>query len=50
MPDATGLELTAQELRAAHGDDAVVATQFFLSGLKFLLYHKWVFPVPKEDA
>jgi NADH-quinone oxidoreductase subunit C len=29
VPDATGLELTAQELRAAHGDDAVVATQFF---------------------
>lgn len=28
----------------------VVATQFFLSGLKFLLYHLWVFPVPKEDA
>ncbi len=28
----------------------VVATQFFLSGLKFFLYHKWVFPVPKEPA
>lgn len=28
----------------------VVATQFFLGGLKFLLYHKWVFPVPKETA
>jgi hypothetical protein len=28
----------------------VVATQFFLAGLKFFLYHKWVFPVPKEDA
>jgi len=27
----------------------VVATQFFLSGLKFFLYHKWVFPVPKEN-
>ena len=26
----------------------VVATQFFLSGLKFFLYHKWVFPVPKD--
>jgi putative flippase GtrA len=26
----------------------VVATQFFLAGLKFFLYHKWVFPVPKE--
>jgi NADH-quinone oxidoreductase subunit C len=29
VPDATGLELTAQELRAAHGDDAVVGTQYF---------------------
>jgi NADH-quinone oxidoreductase subunit C len=29
VPDATGLELTAQELRAAHGDDVVVGTQFF---------------------
>ena len=28
----------------------VVATQFFLSGLKFFLYHKWVFPVPKDDV
>jgi hypothetical protein len=26
----------------------VVATQFFLSGLKFALYHFWVFPVPKR--
>ena len=26
----------------------VIATQFFLSGLKFVLYHKWVFPVPKD--
>lgn len=26
----------------------VVATQFFLAGLKFFLYHKWVFPVPKD--
>ena len=26
----------------------IVATQFFLSGLKFMLYHKWVFPLPKE--
>ena len=26
----------------------IVATQFFLSGLKFFLYHKWVFPVPKQ--
>jgi NADH-quinone oxidoreductase subunit C len=29
MPDATGLELIAQDLRAAHGDDAVVGTLFF---------------------
>jgi hypothetical protein len=28
----------------------IVATQFFLAGLKFFLYHKWVFPVPKETA
>lgn len=28
----------------------IVATQFFLAGLKFFLYHKWVFPVPKEPA
>lgn len=28
----------------------IVATQFFLAGLKFFLYHKWVFPVPKEAA
>ena len=28
----------------------IVATQFFLSGLKFFLYHKWVFPLPKEPA
>jgi hypothetical protein len=27
----------------------IVATQFFLSGLKFLLYHKWVFPVAKQE-
>lgn len=26
----------------------IVATQFFLSGLKFFLYHKWAFPLPKE--
>jgi hypothetical protein len=25
----------------------IIATQFFLSGLKFFLYHKWVFPLPK---
>jgi hypothetical protein len=24
----------------------IIATQFFLSGLKFFLYHKWVFPLP----
>ena len=29
MPDATGLELIAQDLRSAHGDDAVLGTQFF---------------------
>jgi NADH-quinone oxidoreductase subunit C len=29
VPDATGLELTAQELRAAHGDDVVAGTQYF---------------------
>jgi NADH-quinone oxidoreductase subunit C len=29
MPDATGLELIAQDLRAAHGDDAVVGTLYF---------------------
>jgi hypothetical protein len=28
----------------------VVATQFFLSGLKFALYHLWVFPVPKKAS
>ncbi len=28
----------------------IVATQFFLSGLKFFLYHVWVFPLPKESA
>jgi hypothetical protein len=27
----------------------VVATQFFLSGLKFFLYHKWVFPLARGD-
>lgn len=26
----------------------IIATQFFLSGLKFFLYHIWVFPLPKE--
>ena len=29
MPDATGLELIAQELRDAHGDSAVVETTYF---------------------
>jgi NADH-quinone oxidoreductase subunit C len=29
VPDATGLELIAQELRGARGDDAVVGTTFF---------------------
>jgi NADH-quinone oxidoreductase subunit C len=29
MPDATGLELLASELREAHGDDAVVDTTYF---------------------
>jgi NADH-quinone oxidoreductase subunit C len=29
VPDATGLELLAQDLRAAHGDDAVAGTEFF---------------------
>jgi NADH-quinone oxidoreductase subunit C len=29
VPDATGLELIAQDVRAAHGDDAVVGTLFF---------------------
>jgi hypothetical protein len=27
----------------------IIATQFFLSWLKFFLYHKWVFPLPKDD-
>ena len=25
----------------------IVATQFFLSGLKFFVYHRWVFPIRK---
>jgi NADH-quinone oxidoreductase subunit C len=29
VPDATGLELIASELRDAHGDDAVVSTTYF---------------------
>jgi NADH-quinone oxidoreductase subunit C len=29
VPDATGLELIAQDLRGAHGDDVVVGTLFF---------------------
>jgi hypothetical protein len=28
----------------------IIATQFFPSWLKFFLYHKWVFPLPKESA
>jgi NADH-quinone oxidoreductase subunit C len=31
VPDATGLELIAQDLRTAHGDDAVLGTRFFRS-------------------
>ena len=27
----------------------IVATQFFLAGLKFSLYHKWVFPLPADQ-
>jgi hypothetical protein len=26
----------------------IVATQFFIGGFKFLVYHRWVFPLPKE--
>jgi NADH-quinone oxidoreductase subunit C len=29
VPDATGLELIAHDLRAAHGDEAVVGTSYF---------------------
>lgn len=29
MPDATGLELIAQDLSGAHGDDAVLGTTYF---------------------
>jgi NADH-quinone oxidoreductase subunit C len=29
VPDATGLELIAQDLRGAHGDDAILGTLFF---------------------
>lgn len=28
----------------------IVATQFFLAGLKFYLYHKWVFPAARLKA
>ena len=28
----------------------IVATQFFLSGLKFFIYHKWAFPVVPDEA
>ncbi|MEO8351596.1 MAG: hypothetical protein ABI680_07690 [Chthoniobacteraceae bacterium] len=35
---------------AGHALDLdIVATQFFLSGLKFFLYHKWVFPLGNDD-
>ena len=27
----------------------IVATQFLFGGLKFLLYHKWVFPLAREE-
>ena len=27
----------------------IIATQFFLSGLKFFLYHKWVFPLARAE-
>jgi len=34
-----------------HGIDLdIVATQLFLAGLKFPLYHKWAFPLPKTEA
>jgi NADH-quinone oxidoreductase subunit C len=29
VPDATGLELIAQDLRSSHGDDSILGTQFF---------------------
>jgi NADH-quinone oxidoreductase subunit C len=29
VPDATGLELIAQDLREAHGDDTIIGTLFF---------------------
>ena len=38
MPDATGLELIAQDLRGAHGEDAVVGTLFFLVPYNLLMY------------
>jgi putative flippase GtrA len=28
----------------------IIATQFFLAGFKFFLYHKWAFPLPKEPV
>ncbi len=35
---------------AGHALDLdIIATQFFLSGLKFFLYHKWVFPLGNDD-
>jgi len=28
----------------------IVATQFFIGGFKFLVYHRWVFPVSREKT
>jgi len=28
----------------------IVATQFFIGGFKFIVYHRWVFPLSKKDA
>ena len=28
----------------------IVATQFFIGGFKFLVYHRWVFPVTVKSA
>jgi hypothetical protein len=39
----------ALQLAGAAIDLDIVATQFFLAGLKFTLYHKWVFPLEKSD-
>jgi putative flippase GtrA len=49
----TGLKLFNAHLSLSIGgyplDLDVIATQFFLSGLKFFLYHTWVFPLARED-